>query len=155
MKQLQLQVNGVDECVDVRPNWTLLRVLRDGLGLLGTEEGCGEGSCGSCTVLVDGRLVRSCLFLGLRAEGTNVETVEGLADGDQPHPIQRAFAACGGIQCGFCTPGFVMTCTKLLEEHPDPSDHEINEFLAGNLCRCGSYVQIVEAVRSVVRGDEN
>lgn len=148
MTRIELTVNDAGERVDVSDNWTLLQLLRDGLGLLGTEEGCGEGSCGSCTVLVDGRLVRACLYLAVRADGRVVDTVEGLSGADDLHPLQRAFVEEAAIQCGFCTPGFLMASAKLLEENPDPDDEEIREFLAGNLCRCGSYEQIVAAVRS-------
>lgn len=147
MTQVELTVNGDSERVNVPAHWTLLQLLRDGLGLLGTQEGCGEGSCGSCTVLVDDRLVRSCLFLAARLNGRDVATVEGLEQGGNLHPLQRTFIEQAAIQCGFCTPGFLMASVKLLEENPTPDGEEIREFLAGNLCRCGSYEQIVAAVR--------
>lgn len=146
MTHIDVSVNGALERVEVPTHWTLLQLLRDRLGLLGTQEGCGEGSCGSCTVLVDGRLVRACLYLAVRAAGREVSTVEGLPRDGELHPLQRAFIDQAAVQCGFCTPGFLMASVKLLEEHPRPDDHEIRDFLAGNFCRCGGYDQIVAAV---------
>ena len=153
MKRLHVRVNGADEAVLAPTHWTLLQLLREGLGLLGTEEGCGEGSCGSCSVVVDGTMVRACLYLAVRCDGRDITTVEGLADGDRLHPLQDAFARCGAVQCGFCTPGFLLVARQLLAENPNPSDEEIREYLAGNLCRCGSYEQIVTAVRAVAGAD--
>jgi aerobic-type carbon monoxide dehydrogenase small subunit (CoxS/CutS family) len=147
MPVVELTVNDRPVQVDVPGQWTLIQLLRDGLGLLGTKEGCGEGSCGACTVLVDGRLTRACLALAVRAEGTRVVTIEGLGAGGALHPMQEAFVKHGGIQCGFCTPGMVITATALLEEHPRPTDHEIREFLSGNFCRCAGYNLILDAVR--------
>lgn len=147
-QRVSLTVNGRPETIDIQTTWTLVQVLREGLFLRGTEEGCGEGSCGSCTVLVDGKLVRACLYLGVRADGSTVETVEGLADGDVLHPVQEAFVTCGGIQCGFCTPGFLISTRQLLNENPDPTEDEIKEFLSGNFCRCGGYSLIIDAVKS-------
>ncbi len=149
-RRLELTVNGRAVAVDAPLHWTLLQLLRDGLGLLGTKEGCGEGSCGACTVLVDGRLTRACLALAVRAHGRAVTTVEGLAGPDGLDPVQEALVRHGGIQCGFCTPGFVLTTKALLAERPHASDEEIREFLSGNFCRCGGYRFIVDAVRDLV-----
>src|SRR5262245_57293278 len=144
---LELTVNDRAVHIDVPGHWTLIQLLRDGLGLLGTKEGCGEGSCGACTVLVDGRLTRACLALAVRADGARVVTIEGIGTDGALHPIQDAFARYGAIQCGFCTPGMVVTAKALLDAHPSPTDHEIREFLSGNFCRCGAYNQILNAVR--------
>jgi carbon-monoxide dehydrogenase small subunit len=147
MKQpLRLKINGNDVEVMVRPNSTLLDLLRDELELTGAKQGCGEGDCGACTVLLDGAPVSSCLMLALQAEGREVLTVEGLADKGRLHPLQRAFVEVGGVQCGFCTPGMLLTAKGLLDANPDPSDREIREAIAGNLCRCTGYQKIVEAV---------
>ena len=146
---VELSVNGHAERVEVPAHWTLLQALRDGLHLLGTKEGCGEGSCGACTVLVDGRLTRACLSLAVRAGGTSVLTVEGLAVDGALDPVQDAFVRHGAIQCGFCTPGLLLTTKALLAEHPGASDAEIREFLSGNFCRCGGYTQIMNAVREL------
>ena len=149
MESFELTVNGHMERVQAPTQWTLLQLLRDGLGLLGTKEGCGEGSCGACTVLVDGRLTRSCLSLALRAAGRSVLTVEGLGANGRLDPIQEAFVRQGAIQCGFCTPGMVIATRALLGVNPAPGDEEIREFLSGNFCRCGGYTQIVNAVREL------
>lgn len=145
---LTLHVNDADVECAFSPSKTLLEVLREDLGLTGTKHGCEMGHCGACTVLVDGKPVLSCLELGVEAQGRNVTTVEGLADGATLHPIQRAFAECGAAQCGYCTPGFLMTSAALLESHADRplSESEICEALAGNLCRCTGYTKIIEAV---------
>jgi len=147
--ELEVTVNGRVTRVEVPPHWTLLQLLRDGLDLLGTKEGCGEGSCGACTVLVDGRLTRACLALAVRARGASVVTVEGLATEDRLDPVQDAFVRHGAIQCGFCTPGLVLTTKVLLADHPEATDDEIREYLAGNLCRCGGYALIMNAVREL------
>ncbi|HXJ77217.1 MAG TPA: (2Fe-2S)-binding protein [Candidatus Methylomirabilis sp.] len=147
MPVVELTVNDRAVRVDVPGHWTLIQLLRDGLGLVGTKEGCGEGSCGTCTVLVDARLTRACLALAVRADGARVMTIEGLGTGGALHPIQDAFVRHGAIQCGFCTPGMVMTAKVLLDEHPTPSDREIREFLCGNFCRCAGYNLILKAVR--------
>jgi len=151
MRLLRLTVNGRPVEADVPTHWTLVQLLRDRLGLLGTKEGCGEGSCGACTVLVDGRLVRSCLALAVRAAGASVTTIEGLARDDRLDPVQDAFVRCGAIQCGFCTPGMILTAKVLLEAHPSPTEAQIREFLSGNLCRCAGYGLIIEAVRDAAR----
>lgn len=149
MPRLEVIVNGRAMSAEVPTHWTLLQLLRDGFGLLGTKEGCGEGSCGACTVLVDDRLTRACLALAVRAAGTSVLTVEGLARDGRLDPVQEAFVRHGAIQCGFCTPGFVLTTRALLARHPQASDEEIREFLSGNFCRCGGYALILDAVRDL------
>ncbi len=141
-----LHVNGATWEVAVRPHDTLALALRDGCGLTGTKIGCDMGTCGCCTVLVDGRPVLSCLTLALEAEGARIETIEGLAGAERLHPVQRAFAECGGSQCGYCTPGFVMTSVALLRDNAAPSREEIKAAIAGNLCRCTGYAKIVDAV---------
>ena len=127
---------------------TLLDVLRDRLGLTGSKEGCGTGDCGACSVTLDGRLVCSCLVLGAEAEGRQVRTVEGIAKGEQLHPLQRKFIEHAALQCGICTPGFLVASKALLEKHPNPTEHEVRFWLAGNLCRCTGYDKIVRAVMS-------
>ena len=125
---------------------TLLQVLRDELRLTGTKEGCGTGDCGACSVLVDGRLVCSCLMLGVEAQGRTIETVEGMARGTELHPLQRKFIEHAALQCGICTPGILVAARSLLERNPDPSEEEVRLWLAGNLCRCTGYTKIVDAV---------
>lgn len=138
-----------------QPDETLLEVLRDRLGLTGAKEGCGTGDCGACSVIVDDRLVCSCLVLGAEAEGRRVETIEGMADGDKLHPLQQKFLEHAALQCGICTPGFLIAAKDLLAKNPDPTEEEIRFGLAGNLCRCTGYDKIVRAVQdaaSVMRG---
>ena len=144
---LNLTVNNDPVEILIEPDWSLLRALRDGLGLFGAKEGCGAGECGACTAIINGRAVNSCLMLALEAEGSEVLTIEGLAgeNGDL-HPIQRAFVDHGAIQCGFCTPGMILAAKALLEANPDPTEMEVRAGIAGNLCRCTGYNQIVEAV---------
>lgn len=125
---------------------TLLDVLRDELGLTGTKEGCGTGDCGACSVTVDGRLVCSCLMLGAEAEGREIATIEGMADGERLHPLQRKFIEMAALQCGICTPGILVAAKSLLERNPDPSEEEVRYWLAGNLCRCTGYDKIIRAV---------
>jgi aerobic-type carbon monoxide dehydrogenase small subunit (CoxS/CutS family) len=146
---LELTVDGVDLATSVSdPGRTLLRVLRDDLGRTGTKEGCDDSECGACMVLVDGRPVNSCSYLALQAAGRRISTVEGLARADGGlHPLQRAFLEGGGIQCGFCTPGMLVSAAALLDANPDPSEDEIRDALAGNLCRCTGYQPIVRAVQ--------
>jgi carbon-monoxide dehydrogenase small subunit len=144
--RIELTVNGRARSIDVEPHHTLLDMLRDDLGLTGTKECCLVGECGACTVIVDGMSVNSCLVLGVEANGTAVTTVEGLAVGDQLDPLQEAFLETGAAQCGFCIPGQLMSARALLDEAPHPTRYEIEEGLAGNLCRCGGYEQIMEAV---------
>jgi aerobic-type carbon monoxide dehydrogenase small subunit (CoxS/CutS family) len=145
---LELTVDGVGLAAVVDPDRTLLRVLRDDLGRTGTKEGCDDSECGACMVLVDGRPVNSCSYLALQAAGRSITTVEGLAGPNgELHPLQRAFLEAGGIQCGFCTPGMLVSAVALLEADPDPSEDEIRDALAGNLCRCTGYQPIVQAVQ--------
>lgn len=151
--ELHLTVNGDPHTLDASPAETLLGVLRDRLGLTGTKEGCSEGECGACTVLVDGAAVDSCLMLAHAVNGSEIVTVEGLRDGDGAlSSLQTAFVKAGGVQCGFCTPGFLMTLTAFLEENPAPSEDDIRTAIAGNICRCTGYSQIVESVQFVIGG---
>jgi carbon-monoxide dehydrogenase small subunit len=140
-------VNGIDYAVDAEPGLSLLDLLREELGLTGTKEGCDDSECGACMVLLDGRPVNSCSYLALQAGGRSVTTVEGLAGGDRLGILQRAFLDEGGVQCGFCTPGMLVSATALLRESPSPTDGEIRRALAGNLCRCTGYGGILRAVR--------
>ncbi len=144
---MRLTINGRDTEVDAHPMARLLDVLREDLELTGTKEGCGEGECGACTVLVNGEPVCSCLVAAGQAQGRDVVTVEGLAAGDRLHPVQEAFVEAGAVQCGFCTPGLVVAAADLLARVPSPSDDEIREALSGNLCRCTGYQKIFDAVR--------
>jgi len=143
-----MTVNGDPVELAIRPHKTLLEVLREDLGLTGTKHGCELGECGTCAVLLDGEPVLSCLVLGVACQGRSVTTVEGLADGPRLHPLQDAFAALGAAQCGYCTPGFLMTAKALLDENADPSRDDIKSALAGNLCRCTGYLKIYEAVEA-------
>ena len=143
---LRLQVNGRIHEVASETNRTLLAILREDLRLTGTKEGCGLGECGSCTVLLDGKPVNACLVLGSQAEGSRIETIEGLAEGNVLHPIQEAFVEKGAIQCGFCTPGMILTAKAFLEENGDPTEEEVRKAISGNLCRCTGYEKIVEAI---------
>ena len=146
MRVIRLTVNGDPVEVGVRDEETLLQVLRERLNLTGTKQGCDLGDCGSCTVLLDGEPVLSCLVLAATADGRAVDTIEGVAKGDRLHPVQEAFNEAGAVQCGFCTPGMVLTSIALLERDPRPSRPEIRRALSGNLCRCTGYVKIVDAV---------
>jgi carbon-monoxide dehydrogenase small subunit len=145
--KLRLTVNGEPREVEVWEGESLLFALREGLGLPGSKNACEQGECGSCSVLLDGSLVCSCLVLAAQAEGHDVVTVEGLAENGELHRVQEAFAETGAVQCGFCTPGFVVAAADLLARNPDPSDDEIREALSGNLCRCTGYAKIFDAVR--------
>ena len=147
-REIVLRVNGEEHRGSAEPRVTLVDFLRDELRLTGTHVGCEHGVCGACTILMDGRTVRSCLMLAVQAEGHELRTVEGLAPADGPlHPIQEAFSEKHGLQCGFCTPGFLMTVEELLRDDPDPSEEAIRSRLSGNICRCTGYQNIVEAVR--------
>jgi aerobic-type carbon monoxide dehydrogenase small subunit (CoxS/CutS family) len=145
---IRLTVNGETHRLVVEPRRLLADVLREDLGLTGTNLGCEHGACGSCTVLVDGQSVRSCLLFAVQANGHEVMTVEGLARDGEMHPLQKAFWEKQGLQCGFCTPGFLMTAYELLQRNPNPSEEEIRSALSGNICRCTGYQQIIEAVQS-------
>jgi carbon-monoxide dehydrogenase small subunit len=144
---VEFRVNGVARTVDVYPMERLLDVLRERLNLTGTKEGCGEGECGACSVLVDGELVNSCLMPVLQAAASEILTVEGLAKNGRLHPLQEAFANAGGAQCGICTPGMILASHQLLKRWPHPTEQQIREGLAGNLCRCTGYQKIFDAVR--------
>jgi len=148
---IRLTVNGVTHRLFVEPRRLLADVLREDLGLTGTNLGCEHGTCGSCTVLVDGESVRSCLMFAVQANGHEVMTVEGLAPSGELHPLQQAFWEKQGVQCGFCTPGFLMTAYELLQRNPNPSEEEIRSALSGNICRCTGYQHIIEAVKSAAQ----
>jgi carbon-monoxide dehydrogenase small subunit len=150
-REVSLIVNGVAKTIRAYPMERLLDVLRDEVGLTSVKEGCGEGECGACAVLLDGALVNSCLVPVLQAESTQVMTIEGLSDGSQLHALQQAFLECGAAQCGICTPGMILAAHHLLNNNWNPSVEDIREGLAGNLCRCTGYVQICEAVEKVAK----
>jgi carbon-monoxide dehydrogenase small subunit len=147
---VRCKVNGVEVTLRAYPFARLLDVLRGELSLTGTKEGCGEGECGACSVLIDGELVNSCLVPAAQAEGAEITTVEGVADGERLHAVQRAMVECGGAQCGICTPGMVLAAVNLLERTPHPTEADIREGLAGNLCRCTGYMKIFDAVVKAV-----
>jgi len=154
-RHIRMNVNGLDREVEVEPRLTLADCLRGPLALTGTHVGCEQGACGACTVLLDGRAVRSCLLLAVQADGAHVTTVEGLAEAGSLHPIQDAFVEEHGLQCGFCTPGILMTVQELLARNPDPDDEEIRDALGGHLCRCTGYQSILRSVAraaAVLRG---
>jgi len=143
---VQTIINGEHVDFLCEPRQSLLECLRDTIGLTGTKEGCNDGNCGACTVEMDGRIVTSCLVLGVEAEGSEIGTIEGVASGSTLHPIQQAFLENAALQCGICTPGFIVSSKALLEQNPDPTEHEIRFWLANNLCRCTGYDKIVRAV---------
>ncbi len=145
--RIKLTVNGEEREAEAADHESLLAVLRESLGLDGSKNACEQGECGSCSVLMDGELVCSCLVLGAAAAGRSVQTVESLSDGEQLHPVQRAFVEAGAVQCGFCTPGLVVATYALLRRNPEPSDYEVREALSGNICRCTGYGKILEAVQ--------
>ncbi len=149
--KIQITINGRPRSFDVEPNKLLLNLLREDLGLTGAKYGCGIGECGACTVHVNGEPVLGCMTLAVDCDGKSVETIESLSDGTELHPIQQAFLDEGAVQCGFCTPGFIMTTKALLGENPEPSETEIREYLKGNLCRCTGYVNIVKAVQKAAQ----
>jgi len=149
--RIELTVNGGHHEADVWEGESLLVALRDRLGLPGSKNACEQGECGSCSILLDGELVCACLVLAAQANGHAVTTVEGLAEGDRLHPVQEAFAETGAVQCGFCTPGFIVAAADLLSRIPDPNDDEIREALSGNLCRCTGYAKILDAVHEAAR----
>lgn len=150
-KNITININGVQRSAEVEPRLLLVHFLRENAGLTGTHVGCETSLCGACTVLMDGRAVKSCTVLAVQADGRNVTTVEGLAVGDQLHPLQDGFWEEHGLQCGFCTPGMIMTSHDLLDRQPNPSDSDIREALNGNVCRCTGYQNIVAAVRNASR----
>ena len=145
---LRFRLNGEAVEVAVKPGLTLVQVLREDLGHTGTKRACNSGACSACSVLVDGAVVNACSILAVQVEGRDVTTIEGIADGPKLSPLQEAFMDKGGFQCGFCTPGMIVTSTALLAENPDPSSTEIREAIAGNLCRCTGYVKIVDSIRA-------
>ncbi len=149
--EIEMTVNDNAYELSVEPRKTLLAVLRDRLGLTGTKEGCSTGDCGACTVLMDGQPVTSCLVLAMQANGREITTVEGISEGGKLHPIQEAMVDLGGLQCGFCTPGIIVSGFALLNDRPDPTEDEIRRALAGNLCRCTGYTKVVEAMRGAAK----
>lgn len=146
---VKLMINGEAHEVATNVNRTLLEVLREDLALTGTKESCGHGACGSCTVLLDGLPVRSCLLLAIEAEGRHITTIEGLSKGEQLHPVQDAFIEHHAIQCGFCSPGMILTASAFLEKNPKPTEEEIRRALSGNICRCTGYAKIIGAVKAL------
>jgi aerobic carbon-monoxide dehydrogenase small subunit len=152
-KQIRLFVNGEEYDLQLEPNRLLLQALRDDIGLTGTKEGCSIGVCGACSVIIDGRLVSSCLTLAAGCQGKNIETIEGLANDGKLHPLQQAFIEYGGFQCGICTPGQIMAAKALLDENPKPSEEEVKEWMSGNLCRCTGYYKILDSVMAVVNNE--
>ncbi len=150
MNEIGLKVNGIDYRLKIEPWRTLVEVLRENLGLMGTKKACNEGECGACTVIMDGRAVTSCLMLAIDARGKEILTIEGLSEGEKLDPIQESFLKNGGLQCGFCTPGMVMSAKALLDENPSPTLIETREAIAGNLCRCTGYQHIINAIMDVL-----
>jgi carbon-monoxide dehydrogenase small subunit len=148
---VRCEINGEEHEALADGRDTLLELLRDRVGLTGTKEGCGNGNCGTCTVLLDGQPVNACLVMAMEANGARIVTIEGIGSGGRLHPVQRALLEHGGTQCGFCTPGIVISAKALLDRHPDPGEHDIRSAIAGNLCRCTGYDKIVEAVQAAAR----
>ncbi len=148
---LTVTVNNINYTIHIEPHLTLVELLRDKLGLTGTKKSCNEGECGACTVLMEGKPVASCLVLAMDAQNKNITTIEGLADGEDLHPLQVSFVRNGGIQCGYCTPGMIMSAKALLDENPDPTPLEVREGISGNLCRCTGYQQIVDSVMAAAK----
>jgi carbon-monoxide dehydrogenase small subunit len=146
MKEISFTLNGKPYTLSVKPWKTLLELIREDLSFTGTKEGCGHGECGSCTVIMGGKTVNSCLVPALEADDQEIITIEGLFDGDTLHPIQEAFVQQAGMQCGFCTPGMIMSAKALLDKKPNPSEEEIREGIAGNFCRCTGYTKIIESI---------
>ena len=149
--QIQLLVNGESYDLLVEPRHTLLKVLREDLGLTGTKKGCDTGDCGACTVLLNGRSMNSCLVLAVEANGAEITTIEGLAKGNELHSIQDAFVQHGAVQCGYCTPGMILSAKALVDENPNPSEYEVRRAIAGNLCRCTGYVKIIKAIMAAAQ----
>jgi aerobic carbon-monoxide dehydrogenase small subunit len=151
-KTVHFTLNGVRAQAEVEPWWTLLKLVRDEFGLTGTKEGCGYGECGACTVLMDGLAINSCLVLALQVEGKEIVTIEGLVGRDgELHALQKAFIEKGAIQCGFCTPGVILSAKALLDENGNPTEEEVKKAVVGNLCRCTGYVKIIEAIKSAAK----
>ena len=148
---LTMTLNGTEVTVQVQADEMLVDVLRERLGLTGTKVGCNEGECGACTVLLDGEAVLSCLLPAMRAQGRELITIEGLSEGDRLHPLQQAFVDYGAVQCGYCTPGFILSAKALLDRNPHPTREQIKEAIAGNLCRCTGYVKIIEAIEAAAK----
>ncbi len=151
-KLIKLRVNGLEQEIMVDSRQTLLDILRYELGLVGAKEGCGNGNCGSCSVLLDGRVVNSCLVLAVETEGQDITTIEGLYQGGKLHPLQQVFIEEGAVQCGFCTPGVILTAKALLDANPHPTEIQVRQAIAGNLCRCTGYDKIVRAILKVAAG---
>jgi len=152
LKEIEIRVNGIDYKIQVKPHLLLIELIRETLGLTGTKHGCGAGECGACTVLVDGVAVNSCLVLAVWADGKSIETIEGLEKEGELHPLQKAFIEEGAIQCGFCTPGVILSSKALLDRNKRPSVSEIEDAIAGNLCRCTGYAKIKKAILTVSEG---
>ncbi|NLV87987.1 MAG: (2Fe-2S)-binding protein [Tissierellia bacterium] len=150
MVNINFTVNGKPYEISIDENMRLIDVLRDELGLIGTKEGCGEGECGACTIIMDGETVNSCLVMGFQADGSNIVTIEGLEKDGQLHPVQRAYMEAGAVQCGFCIPGMVLSTKALLDKNPSPSDEEIREGISGNLCRCTGYNKMLIATKKAI-----
>lgn len=150
-KQIKITVNGVARSLEIDTRARLVDVIRDTLHLTGTHLGCGTGSCGACTVMLDGITVKSCCTLAVDVDGASIATIEGVGDEVRLHPIQEAFAECHGLQCGFCTPGMILSTLQLLERNPSPDDEQIRDAIAGNICRCTGYVNVVVAIREAAR----
>jgi carbon-monoxide dehydrogenase small subunit len=151
MTTINFSLNGEPVTADVKPHHNVVEVLQHDFNLTGARESCGQGLCGCCTVIVDGKAVSGCLYLAIFLDGTQVRTIEGMADGDTLSPEQEAFIEAGAFQCGYCTPGFILMTRQLLDENPDPDDDAIKHYLSGNLCRCGAYLEIMEAVKLAAR----
>lgn len=152
---ITLTVNGEQEIVNIPAHWTLLQLIREKLGLTGTKNGCSGGECGACTVMLNGEPVNSCMVLGVECDGAEVITVEGLAHDEQLDPLQQAIMDAGGVQCGFCTPGMLISARALLNRNSDPTEDEIKEGMAGNLCRCTGYVRIIEGIKQGAKIERN
>ncbi len=157
-KEIELTINGKRRKIIVKPNDLLLNVIREDLGLAGTKYGCGTGECGACTVLIEGEPVLSCLTLAVTVDKKKVATIEGIGTDENPHPLQQTFVEAGAIQCGYCTPGMILSAKALLDKNPNPTEDEIKRAIGGNLCRCTGYVKIIEAVKLAaehIRGQKN
>lgn len=150
MKKISLNVNGKDYNLEIDENIRLLDLLREELGLIGVKEGCSEGECGACSIIMDGEVVNSCLIMGFQANGSKIITIEGLEENGEIHPIQQAFIDVGAVQCGYCTPGMIMAVKALLDKNPEPTREEIREGISGNLCRCTGYNKIIDAAEKAL-----